>query len=272
MNNEQQIYKHNAAVAQWLVKEIFAYHNYSDILEEFMLRHKELEFMLAHLPNVTPANMEDLNKECERLFDGHQFGANVKSVFTSCILLLLTIKYNLLADDRVAEFEHAKRTIPKQKKFFEILAKYKRERRNLSKLNRQERLSEIFSKVPSGILKNANRLLGKNVKGQGYNLALLARLLFELTKSHSKLGSSDNEIQISLFHLFRHLYPEANLLSSVEEWLAAPGEVASGNDFRDYQIKSIKSIIYYSNKSLFKDGAGEVDFEKIRQLLNQGLA
>ena len=272
MNTEQQIYKHNAAVAQWLGKEIAEFHNYSDILDEFMLQHKEIELMLTNLSHVSPVNMEDLKKECERLFDGHQFGADVKSVFTSCVLLLLTIKYNLLADDRVAEFEHAKRTIPKQKKFFEILAKYKRERRNPSKLNGQEQLSAIFSKVPSGILKNANRLLGKNVKGQGYNLALLARLLFELTKSHSALGSSDNEILISLFNLFRGLYPEANLLSSDEEWLAAPGEVASGNDFRDYQIKSIKSIIYYSNKSLFKDGAGEVDFEKISQFLNQGFA
>ena len=270
MNTEQQIYKHNAAVAKWLAKEISEFHEYSLILDEFMLRHKELEFMLTNLPHVTPVNMVDLKKECEKLFDGHQFGADVKSVFTSCVLLLLTIKYNLLADDRVAEFEHAKRTIPKQKKFFEILAKYKRERRNPSKLNGQEQLLAIFSKFSPGILKNTNRLLGKNVKGQGYNLAFLARLLFELTKSHSTLGSSDNEILISMFDLFCLLYPEANLLSSDEEWLAAPSDVASGNDFRDYQIKSIKSMIYYSNKSLFKDGAGEVDFEKIRQFLNQG--
>ena len=61
------------------------------------------------------------------------------------------------------------------------------------------------------------------------------------------------------------------MLSSDEEWLAAPAEVASGNNFRDYQIKFIKSMIYYSNKSLFKDGVVEVDFEKIPQWLNQGL-
>jgi hypothetical protein len=100
---------------------------------------------------------------------------------------------------------------------------------------------------------------------------MLTRLLFELTKMNSQIKSSDNKIILSLFDLFRQMYPENTWLSSEEEWFAAPAELAIGLDFQEYQIKTIKSMIYYSNKTIFKEGAEEDDFMEILQLVNTSL-
>jgi hypothetical protein len=271
MNTVQKISNHNTAVIKGLIEQFQSEQSLSTILNDFSARHKELVIILSEIPYDALINMEGLIAELENIFEVHPFSPEIKRVFSLICLQLISIKYTVLTEQKVNEFGRFKRIIPQQKKILETWAKYKREQRSPIKIKGQGWFTAVFSSFSPKILKKANSLLNKKANEEGYNLAMLSRLLFELTKMNSQIKSSDNKIILSLFDLFRQMYPENTWLSSEEEWFAAPAELAIGLDFQEYQIKTIKSMIYYSNKTIFKEGAEEDDFMNILQLVNASL-
>lgn len=267
MNNNQLISKHNTEVIIWLFEELQASNSSSEILKEFSKKHETIQKTLLTIPNVFLIDTKRLDAELHHLFDHHQLGELERSVFTIISLLLITLKYTINGEQKVSEFKDSKRQIPIQKKFFEVLSKHKREKRNPMKTNGFDDLMAELYKIDLPMLKIVNNALGKNMRTEGFNFSILARLLFNLLKEKSARSDSDNELILSIYNLFCELYPEFNLLQTEEEWLESPSDDAPYDNYRAYQIKTIKTIIYYDNKKMFEGGEEKVDLREIIKLL-----
>jgi len=260
---------YNNGVILWLIQELNSTDsNANSILTEFSMRHNSIKKVLFETPGVYVIDTAELTNQIEELFDKSKInGQNDCKLIVVICLILVSLKYTLATEKKISEFKGSSRKIPVQKKLFEVLAKYKREGRKTPLLKKNEKLSQLLLRLDFTILKKVNSSLGKSMSKTDFNLSFLARLLFELVKVKISNYVSDNALSLILYPLFREIYPELVLIESEENWLNSDKESATSDNFRTYQIKKIKSIIYYDKKDFFEYSGDQVDLERVLAIL-----
>tara|TARA_B110000285_G_C14987337_1_gene544524 strand:+ start:1 stop:1020 length:1020 start_codon:yes stop_codon:yes gene_type:complete len=122
--------------------------------------------------------------------------------------------------------------------------------------NTSERYNELMNSVDGkNLLKTQKEMLSKN-HYESYNASFLSFLIFVIHKINSNSENSNNQICLELYDLFSLIYIEKNLYRDEEEYLSAHYDKyaksnPTGDNYRDYRIKNVKSIISYNKNADF---------------------
>lgn len=264
----REINRINQSTLIQLIEAIHGGREIDCILNEFSDAHSLVKYYIDQLETGTSIDLVKFKDAINALFNDVDFGfpKEEQRIFTIISLLLIFLKYQLNNEER-QEHIIGRGKISIQKKYFEILSKYKREKRKHPTVKGAKKLAAYFVNLNFDTVKRVNTILGKNKRTDGgVNLAFFSRLLLEIVKANAN-NMSDNEIILRMYDFYRILYPEFKLLATEEDWQTASSSIAIGDNFRMYQLKSIKSITYYSNKTMFKHEEGEHTLVAIKNLL-----
>lgn len=263
----QEIRKFNLKVQIELSKAIQSTKEIDVILKDFSDAHDSVRFFLDQHKSITSVDLTKIQHAIHDLFNDVKLPLQEQRIFTIISFMFISLKYQLNSEEK-SEWIRGRGKVSVQKKFFEVVAKYKRDKRQSTIVPNAKKLSNYFLNLDFRTVKRVNSVLGKNIRTtEGANLAFFSRLLFEIIKANSKKILSDNEIILKMFDFYRFIYPEFNLLASDEDWLSAHSNIAIGDNFRSYQQKTIKSIIYYSNKNLFNQDGDNVTLDTMTNLI-----
>ena len=240
-----------------------------DILQGFSNDHELVKDYIDQCETLSIIDLLKFKHSINALFNDVDLDIpkEEQRIFTIMSLLLICLKYQLNIDVK-KEGTKGRGKVSSQKKYFEVLSKYKREKRKHPAVTGAKKLGAYLINLDFSSIKRVNSILGKNKRSEsGMNLAFFSRLLFDIVRINSKHNLSDNEIILKMYDFYRILYPEFKLLATEEEWLIAHSSIAIGDHFRSYRQKSIKSIIYYSNKNMFKDNRDKLTLDAITNLV-----
>lgn len=102
----------------------------------------------------------------------------------------------------------------------------------LTDLRNSKKMQEVFMIGDS--------ILGRNHE-QSYNIKLLASQVFEICRTQSTAKISRRGLCVELYEVFKILYADKGLCQSEDEWKEAKNVI--GNNYRDYKIKKVTSIV-----------------------------
>ena len=99
--------------------------------------------------------------------------------------------------------------------------------------------------------KRSNKIASLNKEGS-YNIQNLAAPMFILTVTTIPKRISERKIFIGLYEIFKILYADKGLYWNEEGWQKAfesldPNESPIGDDYTDYRVKKVKSILGHSS-------------------------
>lgn len=182
-----------------------------------------------------------VQKELKKLSKNHHLQESIHKAVLSLISKMIQLKLRVVVEELFNHIKKVKEGYVSNSKNF-IDKGFRMVTENKPKVQYENEIEEfMFSEAGLNNLRVGKRLFSKNKTGS-YNMKDIIEPLFTGLRNFSDLNKlSKSQQYITVYPLFREIYPERNMYINEKEFNEA--DEKSYLNFQDYQIGTIKTIL-----------------------------
>jgi hypothetical protein len=225
---------------------------------------------------------KQIDKSLSRFVEEFELPEKTRLTLIICTYTIAMFKCSLKTEEMLG-FVHERREgriITSSKRLTEQMSRRYRENVSMQFEDLTDKENQIInSNTFKSLFLQSNKVASLNKEGS-YNIQILAAPMFILPRLNISHKISDRKIFLGLYEIFKILYKEKGLYMNETEWQKAfesldPDKAPSGDNYADYRVKKVKSILGHSStkkmiadyREQFKNLNGTLSFDDIINFL-----
>lgn len=192
---------------------------------------------------------------------------NIKLAFLGCCYSIALIKCRLKVQEALGQvYTKNGRYITNTKYIGEKLLRKLRDGSKIKTYDGTPFQERLINSALGHYFITASSKIASKTPDDTYNVQFLAGLIFIMLRLHIPKDFSDRKIILELYEVFKILYSEKGLFQCKEEWISAdqalsPTEQPIGDNYPEYQVRKVKSIIGYDTANQMMETARNYESE-----------